>query len=321
MKISELLTEGGHVFTGKTAPIKRENIESTLAAYFAELKTLFPKKAQLFNTKNFIPLGSVGKKALSGDIDLGISSALLLDKKLSDDSISKWGISPASVQTEFLVLQKRALTATPEQLRMKAFLKVLSKLINAKSKNIQTNEKKITPGTMFTLYPQIGKDANSLNIAVQIDWMVGNLDWLTFSYYSSEYPADSNVKGLHRTQLLLSVFQTANLSFDHVNGVKDKTTGKTVSVSPSQALSILSDRLGFQLAPSEVENFYSLNNLLKNHMTPEQYRETLDRYYNILDSTRADIPDVLQNDWISRKDELGLTGQFLPDSSALRRYV
>ena len=321
MKIAELLYEGGHVFLGKTAPINRENITPTLEAYFSELKKLFPKKSKLFNTSHFIPLGSVGKKAMSGDIDLGVSSLDLLDKTMSDASIAEWGIDPALVQSEFLALEKRAQTSSSVQLRMKAFLKVLSKLLNVKSENIQSNEKKITPGNMFTLFPQVDNTNQSLNIGVQIDWMVGNLEWLKFSYYSSEYPADSNVKGLHRTQLLLSAFQTANLSFDHVNGVKDKETGQTLATDPTTALSVLGKKLGFKLPISAVENFYSLNDLLKKNMTPQQYRDTLDRYYKILDSTRVDIPDILQKDWIKRKDALGLTGQFLPDTSVLKRYV
>jgi hypothetical protein len=41
-------------------------------------------------------------------------------------------------------------------------------------------------------------------------------------------------------------------------------------------------------------------------------------YLKILDSTRADIPYDLQDEWRARKDNLGLTGKFLPDDSKLR---
>jgi len=126
MKIRELLSEGGNVFAGKTTGIRREFIQPTLVAYFAELKHIFPNKAGIFNEQHFVPLGSVGKKDVSGDIDLGVSATDLLDKTMSDESIAAWGVNPTSVQTEFEALQKRARTSTPEQLRMKAFLKQLT---------------------------------------------------------------------------------------------------------------------------------------------------------------------------------------------------
>ena len=321
MKILEIITEGGHVFAGKTASIKREDINSTITAYFTELKKIFPKKAAIFTTKNFVPLGSVGKKEISGDIDFGIDAATLLDKTMSDASIKEWGVDPKAVQKEFAALEKRARSSSPEQLRMKAFLKSLCRYLNEKSNNIESIEKKVTPGNMFTLFPQISESGKPNGAAVQIDWMVGNLSWLKFSYYSAAYPPNSNVKGLMRTQLLLSAFQTAGLSFDHVAGVKDKETGKTVAIDPKTALTILGKRLGFAITANDAEDFYKLNDLFKTKMSPEAYRETLDRYYKILDSTRADIPDVLQKDWISRKDELGLTGKFLPDNSALKGHA
>jgi hypothetical protein len=44
----------------------------------------------------------------------------------------------------------------------------------------------------------------------------------------------------------------------------------------------------------------------------------LDTYFKILDSTRADIPDNLQEEWIGRKDRLVLSGKFLPENSKLK---
>jgi len=82
VEVPSKMNEGGNVFKGKTAPIKIEDIDPTLLAYFAELKTIFPKKAAIFDEEHFHPLGSVRKKALSGDIDLGISVAYILDKKI-----------------------------------------------------------------------------------------------------------------------------------------------------------------------------------------------------------------------------------------------
>jgi hypothetical protein len=312
------LMEGGNVFAGKTTAIKKENIKFTLDAYFSELKSLFPNKASIFDEDHFHPLGSTYKKDESNDIDLGVSALDILDKEMSDESISQWGIDPAKVATEFTQLQKRARTSTPEQLRMKAFLKLLTLHINENAPTLYTDEKKVTDGNIFGLFPQIDGAGKHVGSGVQIDWMIGNLKWLKFSYHSAPYPKGSNVKGLHRTQLMLSAFQVAGLSFNHVTGVKDKDTGKVIAHDPDQALSILGQRLGFKISQADAEDYYRLHNLLKTKMKPSDYNTLLNVYFKILDSTRADIPDDMQDEWRQRKDLLGLTGKFLPDNSALK---
>lgn len=324
MKIRELvrnisiISEGGNVFAGKTTAIKREHIPSTLNAYFGELKRIFPKKAAIFDQEHFIPLGSVGKKAVSGDIDLGVSATDLLDKQMSDASIAAWGVDPKEVATEFEALKKRARTSTPEQLRMKAFLKMLTLYINNHAPSLYTDEKKVTDGNIFGLFPQIDEQGQHVGSGVQIDWMIGDLNWLRFSYHSAAYPEGSNVKGLHRTQLMLSAFQVANLSFNHVTGVKDKETGQVIARDPDQALNILGQRLGFKIGQADAEDYYKLHALFKAKMKPEDYNSLLNIYFKILDSTRADIPDDLQDEWRKRQTSLGLTGKFLPDTSALK---
>ena len=117
---------------------------------------------------------------------------------------------------------------------------------------------------------------------------------------------------------MLSAFQVAGLSFNHTQGVKDKATGEIVANDPDQALKILSQRLGFKISQADAEDYYRLHTLLKNKMKPEDYNTLLNVYFKILDSTRADIPDDMQDEWRKRKDSLGLTGKFLPDNSALR---
>lgn len=321
MHIIELIMEGGHVFAGKTGPIKRENIAPTLTVYFNELKRLFPKKSSIFNTAHFIMLGSAGKKAVSGDIDLGVSALDILDKNMSDTSIKLWGIDATVVNEEAIKLQKRARTATPAQSRMKAFFKLLARYINTNSDIIYYDEKKVGAGNIFGMVPQIDMNGNEINIGVQLDWMIGNLNWLKFSYYSDEYPATSNIKGLHRTQLMLAAFQVANLSFEHVSGVKDKTTGKIITTNPEQALKILSERLGFDITIQDTANFYKLISLFKTHMKAADYEQLLRIYFKILDSTRCDIPDILQADWLKHKELLGLTGKFLPETSALKEKI
>jgi len=318
MRIRELLTKSGNVFAGKTTAIKMENITPTLNAYFAELKSLFPKKAKIFDEQHFNPLGSVRKKEVSGDIDLGVSAHDILDKEMSDQSIAAWGVDPKAVAAEFTALQKRARTSTPEQLRMKAFLKELTLYINSNAPTLYCDEKKVTDGNIFGLFPQIDEAGQHVGSGVQIDWMIGDLNWLRFSYHSAAYPKGSNVKGLHRTQLMLAAFQVAGLSFNHVSGVKDKQTGEVIARDPDQALTVLSKALGFNITQADAEDYYKLHTLFKAKMRPEDYNTLLNVYFKILDSTRADIPDDMQDEWRKRKDSLGLTGKFLPDTSALR---
>lgn len=324
MKISEIIQpigEGGNVFKGQTGPINRENIEPTLQHYFAELKSVFPKKASIFNLQHFQPLGSVGKKDQSGDIDLAVSASDIVDKEMSPESIAEWGIDPKAVDAEQQNLAKRARSATPEQLRMKAFLKLLTLYINQNAPTLHCDEAKVTAGNIFGLFPQYDPQGKELGIGVQMDWMVGDLNWLTFSYYSSAYPKESNVKGLHRTQLMLSAFQIANLSFNHVSGVKDKESGEVVANDPEAAIAVLNDRLGTDITRQDAENYYTLHEKLKKELPPEQYDRMVNIYLGILDKTRADIPDDLQDAWLQKKDQLNLTGKFLPDTSKLKQHA
>ena len=63
----QILKEGGNVF-GTTDSIEKDNIEPTIEKFVDQLSKIFPAKASTF--KAFEKLGSAGKKAVSGDIDL-----------------------------------------------------------------------------------------------------------------------------------------------------------------------------------------------------------------------------------------------------------
>jgi hypothetical protein len=117
---------------------------------------------------------------------------------------------------------------------------------------------------------------------------------------------------------MLSAFQVANMAFNHVNGVKDKATGQVIATAPDQALSVLCNKLEFEIKQTDAEDYYKLHTLLKAKMKPTDYSSLINVYFKILDSTRADIPDNLQDEWRKRQLMLGLTGKFLPDTSALK---
>jgi hypothetical protein len=61
--------------------------------------------------------------------------------------------------------------------------------------------------------------------------------------------------------------------------------------------------------------------VLKKNLTDEDLHSIYDIYLKILDSTRADIPEDLQQYWIQNKERLGLKGKFLPDDSKLKQYI
>ena len=99
IKIKKSITEGGNVFAGKTAPIPKAFIDPTLDKYYEELDRLFPQHSGKF--RKFEPLGSVGKKEESGDIDLAVSAKVLFPNKtvlfksgeINSEELESWNIS------------------------------------------------------------------------------------------------------------------------------------------------------------------------------------------------------------------------------------
>ena len=308
----DLILEGGNVF-GTTAPIKREYIQPTLDKFTKELKRIFPKV-----TFSFESLGSVGKKAESGDIDLGFSA----NNIISNDGtplFDKWGISPQEFQVTYDQIRKRSKTATEAQSKLRAMLQLIATKIENESETIGTDTKASGSGSIYCAFPQYDESGNTVgDKSVQIDINVGNLDWLKFSYYSNTYK--DNVKGLHRTQLMLSMFQALGLSFTHATGVKSKETGETIATNPGEAIQALNNGYGIELTPDVVNDYFELMGYIKKNISKDKFNQILDIYLKILDSTRADIPFDLQQYWIKNQDRLGLKGKFLPDDSKLTQY-
>jgi predicted nucleotidyltransferase len=138
---------------------------------------------------------------------------------------------------------------------------------------------------------------------------------LKFSYYSNTYAG--NVKGLHRTQLMLATFVENGLKFLHGEGVFDKETNEKVATTPEEAIQILNKRSGIKFTKDVLNDYFQLEEFLKKNLPEEKYNSILDRYLKILDSTRADIPENLQQYWIDNQERLGLKGTYLPDDSKL----
>jgi hypothetical protein len=311
---SAIIKEGGNVF-GTTSPIAKTDIEPTLEVFVDKLSKLFPAKASTF--KQFEKLGSVGKKELSGDIDLAYDVKNFFPDGETPD-LKGWGLDEKKYNELVAGITKRAKTASPEKIKLRAIIALIGDKINDAYDDIEVDIKGSGSGALFCSIQQYDAKKNPLPKYVQTDINIGNLDWLTFSYYSNTYAG--NVKGLHRTQLMLSLFANKDYTFGHGTGVVDKATGEQVASNSQEAIDLLNKVYGFNLDRDTLNDYFKLGEYLKANLTKEEYNKIIDRYLKILDSTRADIPEDLQDYWINNQERLGLKGKYLPDDSKLIKY-
>ena len=299
---------GGNIFDS-TKPIKKEHIKPTMKNFLIQFKEVFPKAEPYFGGMK--TLGSVGKKDYSGDIDLALSGK-------SFDNIEDWGLDKEYVTKLFDGFKKRARTATEEQLMKRAVIVAIAQKIEGSNSDILVDVKGSGAGALFLAFPQFDENNEEVGDNVQIDVNVGDVDWLEFAYYSSTYKG--NVKGLHRTQLMLAMFANKGYIFSHNYGVKDKETQEIVANNPKQAIDLLSREYNIDLDLNSLSDYFKLVETLKTNLSREELEGILNRYIKILDHTRADIPEDLQDYWIEKQQELGLKGKFLPDTSNLVKY-
>lgn len=299
---------GGNIFDS-TKPIKKEHIKPTMKNFLIQFKNIFPKAEPHFGGMK--TLGSVGKKDYSGDIDLALSGK-------SFDNIEDWGLDKEYVTKLFEGFKKRSRTATDEQIMKRAVIVAIAQKIEESNSDILVDVKGSSSGALFLAFPQFDENNEEVGDNVQIDVNVGDVDWLEFAYYSSTYKG--NVKGLHRTQLMLAMFANKGYTFSHNYGVKNKETQEIVANNPKQAIDLLNREYNLNLDLASLSDYFKLIEELRNNLSKEELESILDRYIKILDRTRADIPEDLQNYWIEKQEELGLKGKFLPDNSNLIKY-
>ena len=311
--LKQLIVEGGNVFD-ITSSINKENIESTVEKFVDELSRIFPAKAASF--KSFEKLGSAGKKEVSGDIDLSYDVKNIFPDGKPD--FQGWGVDEGKYNKKVALFTKRSKTASVDKIQLRAMIELIGEKLDENSSEIEVDTKSSGNGSIFCSAPQYGPDGKPLGINVQTDINIGNPEWLRFSYYSNTYAG--NVKGLHRTQLMLSLFANKGKSFSHATGVVDRETGEKEASNPQEALVLLNKLYGFDISQDTLNDYFKLEDYLKNNVSPEEYNAIMDRYLKILDSTRADIPDNLQQYWIDNQSRLVLKGKFLPDTSNLVKY-
>jgi hypothetical protein len=308
--VKQILLEGGNVF-GTTDSIEKANIEPTVEIFKNQLSKIFPAKAASF--KSFEKLGSAGKKDVSGDIDLSYDIKNLFPEGKPD--FKGWGIDEAKYNELVAKYTKSSRTASPEKIQLRAMIVLIGEKINNALEDVEVDTKASGSGSIFCAIPQYGPDGEKLGKAVQTDINIGNPEWLRFSYYSNTY--SGNVKGLHRTQLMLALFSNKGRTFGHSTGVIDKETGTQEAKTPQEAIKLLNKLYNFNITQDILDDYFKLEDYMKKNLSKEEYGSIMDRYLKILDSTRADIPDNLQQYWIDNQERLGLKGKFLPDTSNL----
>jgi hypothetical protein len=278
---------GGNIFKDYASPIVRENIRPTLKKYIEHLGHIFPKKSHVF--KNFYPVGSVGKKAVSGDMDLALDFKHLFEgEPYNATELRQYKITPSDWQAMYERIKKRARTSTDNMCKLKAFLKLLAHPIISEGMIHVANEK-TTHGNIFTLFPQYDR-FGQVNEYVQIDWMIGNLSWLKFAYHSGE---SGSLKGMHRTQLMVAMLSNKGYTFSHLHGIKNKKTQEFVAITPSQAVNLFSDLFG-KFVRDDFHNFFSLHYFLKKYSPLGEYKEIIKSYLKILTTSKAKTPEVLE---------------------------
>src|SRR5210317_479592 len=272
---------GGNIFKHKATSIPKERIEPTIKAYIDALKKAFPMKAHSFNY--FEPVGSAGKKPESGDLDLAIDSTHIV-KSFTESEIGKWGIDWDDWNDLYAKIHKRSRTATHDMCKMRALLTLISAKLAENGFELGGD---ITAGNIFTCFQQHDENGPTEDF-VQIDWMVGDIDWLTWSYYShGEY----GLKGLHRTQFLVALFSEIGYTFNHFCGMKKKGSREWIITSPEDALQLLSDHYGM-VTHSQTQTFAQLHSWLLRGNSG-LYLSVVNRYKEILKNQKAAIPSAL----------------------------
>ena len=181
-------------------------------------------------------------------------------------------------------IHKRSRTATYQMSKMRALLTLISAKIA--ENNIDVNDR-VTAGNIFTCFEQ-HDDNGPTGEFVQIDWMVGDIDWLRWSYYSH---GEQGLKGLHRTQFLVALFSEIGYTFSHFSGIKEKKTSEWTITSPEDALQLLSEHYGM-VTHSQTQTFAQLHSwLLKSKAS--LYSAVVTRYKEILRVQKESVPNVL----------------------------
>jgi hypothetical protein len=273
---------GGNIFKNIATAIPRDRVEPTIEAYTKALGEIFPMKGHSLSF--FKPVGSAGKKPVSGDLDLAIDWTHIV-RSFTSDEIGKWEIEWDDWNDLYTKIHKRARTATYQMSKMRALLTLISAKLTEK---MNVNDR-VTAGNIFTCFEQ-HDESGPTGDYVQVDWMVGDIDWLQWSYYSH---GEQGLKGLHRTQFLVALFSEIGYTFNHFSGIKEKKTSEWTITSPEDALQLLSNYYG-DIEHSQTQTFVQLHSWLL-RADSDSYFRVVSRYREILRIQKENIPNALQH--------------------------
>ena len=274
---------GGNIFKNKATSITKDRVAPTIEAYKNALGEIFPMKAHSLSF--FEPVGSAGKKDVSGDLDLAIDWTHIV-RSFTSSELQKWGIGYDEWNETYTKIHKRARTATYEMSKMRALLTLISAKLAENNIDVGGT---ITAGNIFTCFPQYD-ESGPTDDYVQIDWMVGDIEWLEWGYYSH---GEEGLKGLHRTQFLVALFSEIGYTFSHFSGIKEKKTSEWTITSPEDALQLLSEHYG-DIRHSQTQTFAQLHSWLLKTDT-DAYFKVINRYKEILRTQKQNIPNALQH--------------------------
>jgi hypothetical protein len=319
--LKEVLLEGGNVFKDTeydTTDINQADIEQTVNKFVEALSNLFPGKKQSFqdlkNKENW--LGSTGRKQVankqdqivSGDIDLAYSKDAILTNGKVD--YKGWGMSKEDYENMHTAVASRAKTATEEQIKVTALLRLIVPQIEAETSKtgLHVTGKATSSGVLHFSFPQYSKDGKKLDTRAQIDLDIGDLNWLTFRNNAdiSKEEEEKGIKRLHRGQLMLAMFATAGYTFKAGVGLVDTATKKQrLGNTPEEAI----EEFNRNYKPTQpltraiLSNYNDLVKYVEENMKGEDYNETMGRYYKELQRASAYIPDHV-TEWLNNQEKI-----------------
>ena len=267
---------GGNIFKDEATRIPKDRVALTFEAYKEALKKIFPLKEVEFDS--FEMVGSAGVAESSGDLDIAIDWTHIV-RHFGKDEIenNKW-------ESRYKKISKRARTATTRMCKMRALLEEIATALQGTTVKVGGQ---VTAGNIFTCFPQHNQSGPT-NDCVQIDWMVGDIEWLRWSYYSH---GERDLKGLHRTQLLVAAFSEIGYTFNHFSGIKRKGTSEWTITKPEDALNLLSEHYN-KISMHQTQTFAQLHSWLLN-AEAKLYVAVVNRYKEILRLSNEIVPKVL----------------------------
>jgi len=298
--------EGGKVFKDTeyyTANIDQGNIVMTVQKFAEALGELFKNKkgsfAVLSKPENW--LGSTGKNQLpnkksgvieTGDIDIAYSGDNFISNGIVD--LKGWGVDEKEYNQIYNTVKSRAITATEDQIKTTALLRVLVSKIEQANTDLQVNGKSTSSGALHFSFPQYNVSGKKLTQRAQIDLDTGDLDWLAFRN-NADISIDQEregIKRLHRGQLMLAMFSTAGYTFKSGIGLIDKNTKELIGKTPAESI----DAFNANYKPNQpltrniLSNYEDLLKYINTNMKGNDLTTTMNTYLRQLEIPNEYIP-------------------------------